>query len=531
MTQSLRQRMLSASLSLGLVVGAAAPAAAETLADALASAYQNNPTLQAQRATQRVIDEEYVQARTGWRPTLSLSGSAFWQEIRTPASERARLNRPTDRPIVRGNSGAAQFTFSQPLWTGGRVASAVTAANADVLQGRETLRRLEGQVMLAVIQAYADVRRDQENLRIQQENLKVLQAQLEESKARFDVGEVTRTDVAQSQSRLANSQAQLQNAQAQLASSRANYAALVGRNPGTLEAEPSLAYLMPGNVDDAFVIAEQNSPLLRAQEFAEQASRARIAGARAERMPNVSFQSTLRWGNAPIDPFDSDRYDTEQTAALNVTVPLFTGGLTNSRVRQAIERNNADRITVEGQRRSVLQTITQAWNQLIASRANIVSTDEQVRAAKIAAEGTHQEEQVGLRTTLDVLNAEQELRAAQLSQVNARRDEYVATATVLNAMGRLEARNLIPSQPQYDAAANYRRLRITWGWVPWEEPIGLVDRAIAYPVIPQAKDKAREPAIGPGLLPPPAAGGQPAAPAASAAPPAPAAPATPVTPD
>lgn len=522
MTQSLRQRMLSASLILGLAAGTAAPAAAETLADALAEAYQNNPTLQAQRANQRVIDEEFVQARTGWRPTLSFQANGAWQEIRTPASERERLQRG-DEPIIRGNAGAAQFSFNQPLWTGGRVAASVTAANADVLQGRENLRRLEGQVMLAVIQAYVDVRRDQENLRIQQENLKVLQAQLEESRARFDVGEVTRTDVAQSQSRLANSQAQLANAQAQLAASRATYATLVGHNPGTLQPEPSLAYLMPGNVDDAFVLAEQNSPLLRAQEFAEQASRARIAGARAERMPNVSFQSTLRWGNAPIDPFESERYDTEKTATLNVTVPLFTGGLTSSRVRQSIERNNSDRITVEAQRRSVLQTITQAWNQLIASRANIVSTDEQVRAAKIAAEGTHQEEQVGLRTTLDVLNAEQELRAAQLSQVTARRDEYVATATVLAAMGRLEARNLIPSQPQYDATENYRRLRITWGWVPWEEPIGVVDRAIAYPPIPQSKDKPREPAIGPGLLPPPATPA--AAPAA-----APVAPATPAAP-
>lgn len=517
MTQSLRQRLLSASLSLGLVAGVAAPATAETLADALAEAYQNNPTLQAQRATQRAIDEGYVQARSGWRPTLSVGASAFWQEIRTPLSERARLDRPTDRAKVRGNAGALQFTFNQPVWTGGRVAAAVTAANADVLQGRENLRRLEGQVMLAVIQAYADVRRDQENLRIQQENLKVLQAQLEESKARFDVGEVTRTDVAQSQSRLANSQAQLQNAMAQLAASRANYASLVGHNPGTLAPEPSLAFLMPGNVDDAFVIAERNSPLLRGQEFAEQASRARVAGARADRMPNVAFQATQRYGNGTISPFDSHTYDTESTASLNVSLPLFTGGLTSSRVRAAIERNNADRITVEAQRRNVLQTITQAWNQLIASRANIVSTDEQVRAAKIAAEGTHQEEQVGLRTTLDVLNAEQELRGAQLNQVSARRDEYIATATVLNAMGRLEARNLIPSQPQYDATANFRRLRITWGWVPWEEPIGVVDRAIAYPVIPQAKDKPREAAISPGLLPPPAVSAAPT-PAAAPAP-------------
>ena len=76
MTQSLLQRVLTASLGLGLAAGLAVQASAETLADALAEAYQNNPNLQAQRASQRALDETYVQARTGWRPTLSLQASS-----------------------------------------------------------------------------------------------------------------------------------------------------------------------------------------------------------------------------------------------------------------------------------------------------------------------------------------------------------------------------------------------------------------------------------------------------------------------
>src|SRR5438477_127429 len=83
------------------------------------------------------------------------------------------------------------------------------------------------------------------------------------------------------------------------------------------------------------------------------------------------------------------------------------------------------------------------------------------RAARIAAEGTRQEQQVGLRTTIDVLNAEQELRQAELTQVNSRHDEYVAAANVLATMGRLEGRNLVPTAPQYDAAKNFRKLRLT----------------------------------------------------------------------
>ena len=88
--------------------------------------------------------------------------------------------------------------------------------------------------MLQVIQAYVDVRRDQEGVRIHAQNVDVLKKQLEESQARKEVGEITRTDVAQSESRLAAAQAQMSTAVAQLASSRANYAAVVGQNPGEL---------------------------------------------------------------------------------------------------------------------------------------------------------------------------------------------------------------------------------------------------------------------------------------------------------
>ena len=494
MSQSLRQRMLTASLTLALGAGLAAPAFAETLSEAISQAYETNPNLQAQRAGQRALDENYVQARTGWRPTLTLQASGEYSE-----AHNIQVPRSPFGPISRNNLGTALLVFNQPLWTGGRTAAAVTAANAEVLQGREQLRQVEAQVLQAVTTPYADVLRDQQNVATQQDYVKLLQSQLDENRARFDVGEVTRTDVAQSQTRLASAEAQLQSAQAQLGVDRATYAAQVGHNPGDLAPLPPLDYLMPGNVDDAFTIAEQNNPALRGQEYAEQASRARIAGARANRMPTVSLQATGGWENGPLNHLDDSRYQRVGTATLNVTVPLFSGGLTSSQIRQEIERNNADRITVETQRRSVLATITQAWNQLLAARANIAATDEQGRAAAVAYEGMHEEERVGLRSTLEVLQVAQDLNQAHLAQAQAHHDAYVLSAILLANMGRLEARNLIPAERQYDPKANFRRLRFTWGWTPWEEPIGVFDRYATFPPEPRTHDLGREPAIGPGL--------------------------------
>ena len=516
MSKSLRGRLLAAIFCAGTVGAFAAPAGAETLADAIALAYDTNPNLQAQRAAQRALDETYVQARAGFRPQLSFQASANDLKVRTPRAARGSLIDTngdgipdtfipaTGSGTTTSNSGSIGLNFSQPIWTGGRTSSAVSAAEADILSGRENLRRVEAQVMLSAIQAFVDVRRDQEGVRIRQSNVAVLTEQLKESKARFDVGEITRTDVAQAESRLASARALLSSADAQLAISRASYAAIVGQMPGDLQPEPTLSYLLPTNADEAFSVAEQFSPLIRGQMLAEQASRARVAAARAERMPSVSLRASYGF-TGKVSPFDSGRFSSEVTGGAVLTLPLFTGGLTSSRIRQQVERNNVDRINIETNRRSVLLTVTQAWNQLMAARSNIDSTEESVRAAKIAAEGTREEQRVGLRTTLDTLNAAQELSNNELSAAAARHDEYLAAATVLSAMGRLEAKNLIPAVTQYDPKRNFRKLRFTLGYVPWEEPIALIDRTLAVPPIPQPAERPTEAPISPGLQPPPAA--------------------------
>ena len=451
------------ALSVGVAAGAATEARAESLADAIGLAYQTNPTLQTQRAQQRVLDETYVQARAGYRPTASISADASYQDL---------AGRDT-------NGSGVSLSASQPLYTGGRVSSAVTAAQGDILSGRESLRQVEATVLQAVIQAYVDVRRDQQALAIRRENVDILTRQVEESNARFEVGEITRTDVAQSQASQALARAQLAQAQAQLNISRAAYAAVVGRNPESLEPEPPLA-LTPASVEAAFDTAEKNNAALRSAGYAEQASRARIAAARAERLPTVGLRATVGYSGA-LSNINAADYDRSVTASATFSQPLFAGGVINSRIRQAIERNNVDRIQVEQARRDLLQRLSQAWNQLLAARSVIAAGEEQVRAARVAFEGTGEERKVGLRTTLEVLTAQQTLRDAELQLINARRDEYVANAAVLNVMGLLEARYIAPAAPLYDPAAPFNRVKRA-GFVPWEPVVAGLD-GIGAPTI------------------------------------------------
>jgi len=501
MLNTRKARLLAAVCSAGLLVAGAAHA--ETLADAIALAYQTNPTLQEQRANQRALDETYVQARTGLRPTVSANVQAVDRETKLASPTTSFVDTNGDgvpdtlatSDKVRTNSSAGTLSVTQPLYTGGRVTSQISASQADVMQGRQQLRQIEAAVLLQVIQAYVDVRRDQERLRISQENVDVLNRQLEESNARFKVGEITRTDVAQSEARQAAARSGLASAQASLAISRANYAAIVGQNPGELAPEPSLAGLLPGTVDEAFTRAEANNPQVMASGYAERAARARVAAARAQRRPTVGLRGDLGYTGAETNGQGNQfgDYDRAVTGSVVATWPLFTGGLTSSEVRQASARDDAARIAIEGARRNTLQDVAQAWNQLLGARANLTANQEQVNASQIAFEGTRQEMQVGLRTTLDVLNAEQELRQAELALVTARHDEYVAAASVLAAMGDLEARNLAPSVPTYDPAKNFNQVKHSWGWVPWEYGVEALDRVGAPPI---SKDPKGSPVAG-----------------------------------
>lgn len=488
MIKPLRTLLLAGACA--ALVDAAGAAGAETLADAIALAYQTNPTLLAQRATQQALDETYVQARAGWRPTIGLTGQAYYQHTDYGHESSSVLSQSGGTPGSTGsgapiaasssgqapadyNYGYAALTASQPLYTGGKTAAQVSAAEAAVKAGREQLRATETSVLQGVITAFEDVRRDQQFLKIRNDSVTELAGQAAETQAKFTVGQVTRVDVAQAQAQLAAAQALLSGARAQLAISRAEYVAVVGQTPGEL-AEAPLLPGAPPTIDAAFDAAEAQSPILRQAELTEAASRARIAAARANLRPNLTAQASYGEEGA-LQPFVGRDFDGVATAQLIFTQPIFTGGLNGSLVRQALAQNNADRISIDATRRNVVQSVSQAWETLVGDRASVTSDVTGLAAAQTAFDGIREQYRVGLSTTLDVLIQQQTLESAQLSLSSARHDAYVAQANLLAAMGRLEVADLVSGVAVYNPARSFDRVRAK-GATPWEPLIAAIDR-------------------------------------------------------
>lgn len=463
--------------ALALVLIAATPLAvrAETVADALARAYQGNPLLQSQRYELRALDEAYVRAHAGVRPSAEVRLTGDYSDNRFgDAAQALRLVAdPTVGRRLEVNQGQAAVILEQPLYSGGQASGAIDAAALRIRGGRAALRIAEGDLLLQVIAAYADIRRDRQSLEVRRSNLQALDRQLDITKARQEAGEVTRTDVAQAQAQREAAEAQIMAAQVQLEASRATYAALVGENPGELEPETPLP-LLPATLDEAFDRAEHDNPDLEQARLAERESRLQAELAKTAARPQVTARTTYGT-SGEFSPFYSQDQDSAWTATLSVSKPLFAGGAYRASYREALNRNGADLLRVEAARRQVIQNVLAAWNQAAAGRANIKVQTLQVRAAETAFDGMSEEFRVGQRSTLDVLVAEQTLREAQLALLGSRRDAYVAEAALLRQLGLLEMGVLTTGARLYDPSAHLREVRGK-GSVPWEGLLVALDR-------------------------------------------------------
>lgn len=442
---------LAALTMLGSSVTFMSAASAETLQEALISAYNKNPRLMAERARVREIDENYVQAQAQGRLTSSLSGSVGANVNRAPGFS---LFGPSQIETNTFYPRTLQLQVIQPLYQGGRVRALKQQAKAGIMAARENLRNTEQGIFNAAATAYVDVLRDEEAARIRRNNVVVLTRQLTAAKDRFEVGEGTRTDIAQSQSRLAAAEIGLAQADAQLEISRAAYKQVVGHPPVNLQRAPR--FILPETLGQAQMIARENNPQLMAARFNEKAAEANIVVAKSASRPTISLNGTA--SGARGQSFGISRSE-NATIAAQISVPIFTGGLNRSSMRSASEARTRSKFETRDAENIVDQNVAQLWAQLDSARRTLRASEQQVAAAEVAFEGVVLEQQVGTRTTLDVLDAEQEVLVAKLTVINAERALNVATYQLLSVLGTFDAQALQLPVDYYDPAKNFDDVR------------------------------------------------------------------------
>lgn len=405
----------------------------QTLEEALALAYQTNPTIGAERARQRATSEAKAQAWANALPKVTADAAYSKVDDTQTINNAAFGGVGTSDRTFNLETKTAHVTGEQSIFTGLRNFNLIRQAKARVKAGDAQLALVEQDVLTRAAQAYFDVLRDTAVYDATANNVQVLSRQKDEADLRFNVGEVTKTDVAQAEARLAQSRAQLTTAQARLAVSRAAFVEVIGSAPATLENDPALPPT-PASLEEAKTIAAEISPAIIRARMTEEASRRGVAVAKGAFAPTVSLTASYQYAEEPSTFVVND----EQFAyGVRASVPIFLGGLNLSRVREARALNDADRKLIDEAQRRAEALVTSTFEQLFAARANIVSAKSQVAANELALSGVRRESQLGVRTTLDVLDAEQEFLNAQVALANAERDARTATFQLLAAMGML----------------------------------------------------------------------------------------------
>ena len=432
---------------------------AETIESALARAYEENPQLNAQRASVRATDEYIPQALSGYRPKVGATA--------TVGGQRADLTDVTTTPS--GNiytplgTTATPYTYgvsvTQNVFNGFQTANRTRTAESQVMAAREGLRVLEQTILLNGATSYMDVLRDTAIVQIQQGNVATLRQVLEQTKKRFSVADVTATDVSQAAAQLAQAESALLAAEATLTTSKGNYRVIIGVDPQGLVPAAPVDRFAPPTLTGAFALGDQNNPNITAGMYGVDVAYLQVKINEGALYPTMNILAAFQQQYQPL-PGEQSLFTAGITGQLSI--PLYQGGAEYALIRQSKEGAAQQRLNLDLVRRQVRASVTQAWAQLTAAKGELEKAKIAVSAAEATLNGMRKEARVGERTTFDVLNAQQVLVNTRTTLVQAQRDRVVASYNLLAAVGRLSPQVLSLPVTIYDPTVHYQQVRDAW---------------------------------------------------------------------
>lgn len=426
---------------------------AQTVFEALTDAYNTNPTLQAQRAYLRAVDENVAIAKSGFRPTMAIKGSYADTDI-----SHDNFGQKND-----GKNANASAVVSQPLFNGLSTLNSVKAADQTVKAEQKNLSNVEQTVFLDASTAYFNVVQNAAIVELQRNNEKLLKRKLDETTERFNVGDVTRTDVSQARARYAEAKAATINAEGDLEASKAIYRQVIGSEPRTLSEPKNLSKFIPNNFNDALAYAKEHNYAVLAAKDMLSAKDYTISANTGALLPQVALEGSANSNRSDTEIAQSKDHKQDYYAVnVNMTVPLYDAGENRAKIRQSkYQKWQAQEQLLTAERQAV-SDITKAWEYMASNHARIKSIKEQIKANKVALDGVQKEETLGNRTILDVLDAYNELLRSQVNEVKARRDYFVSGMQVLSAMGKLTAHDLNLAVDIYDPEKYYKETKGKW---------------------------------------------------------------------
>src|SRR5688572_32575030 len=395
---------------------------AENLVEVYQDAVKNDPLIREAEARREAALEVKPQARGLLLPQINIDGqwaqsdsdsnSTFTQAVdqdndpnTPPVIAIVNNQQATDQDFWNYQAEATQTLFRWDQW------QQLKRADAQVALAEANYRAAQQDLLLRVSQAYFDVLAAEDTLSAADATLQAVTRQLEQAEKRFEVGLIAITDVQESRAAHDSATAAVIAAKRVLASTHEVLRELTGEAYQTLtKPAEEMPLDQPQPADEESWVAqalEQNLNVIAARLGVDVAKR-NVKIAQAGHMPSIDLfanrtefdanatQINQGPGGPPVEgPADSDQ--TEDTYGVRVTIPIFAGGATQSRVREQVHLHRAERERLEGAIRRAERDTRDAYLGVLAEKARVTALNQSVKSNQTALEATEAGFEVGTR--------------------------------------------------------------------------------------------------------------------------------------
>jgi len=429
----MKTKLFTSRLALAIVLGAPLCAQAADLLDIFRSAQSNDPVFAAARAAQQAGQEKLPQGRALLMPSVNLTANSTFNDLTT---QYKGVNVPVmfQSGNQRYNSHGYGVTLVQPLlrqqnWL------AYSESELQVAQSEAQFKVAEQDLLLRTAQAYFDVLIAQDSVQLAEAQKTAISEQLAQAKRNFEVGSATITDTHEAQARFDLTSSQQIAAQNNLEIKRSALQQLINAQPKELKSlgkQFSLDAPQPADMEKWVGDAQINSPQIAIAQAGAQLAEKEVARNRGGHYPTIDLVANYSKNYANGSSFGVGSDSTNKSVGVQLNLPIFQGGATNSKWREANANSERARQELENARRSVASQTRQAYLGVVSGISQVHALQQALTSSESVLEASRLGQEVGVRTNLDVLNAQQQLYAT-------RRDLYQAEYNYLLSQLRLKA--------------------------------------------------------------------------------------------
>jgi outer membrane protein len=434
------QRLILQPLAFAASLLLAGAAQAQSLQELYDAARGYDATYLATKASADAAAARAAQAEALTKPSLGLSASGT-QARTDPPGGGSNLNA---RTLTAGLQGRYSVYNAANAPTIDKARRAFEVSQADLASAEQDL-------IVRLATAYFDVLAAKDALTTSQANKTGIAEQLASAKRNFEVGTATITDTREAQARYDLAVAQELAADNDLRVKRVTLDQFVGRvgvEPKGLVVPVALPALPSNDVDTWVATGDEQHPAVRKARLGLEVAQLDTQIARAGEKPTLDASATLGGQNLHNNlggaAAVASGVGTTKTASvgLTFTYPLYTGGLTQNRIKETLVLEEKARNDLDFARRSVAEATRRAFFGVQSLKAQVAAYEAAESSTKLALEATQLGYKVGVRVNLDVLNAQTQLYTTQRDLAKARYDVVVNGLKLRQASGQLRAEDL-----------------------------------------------------------------------------------------